>query len=108
MVVIRETAEDAYFELAKICRKQEGKSDMIRAFREGDGSYWLELMQYENETHYESGEPYIKEYHEGLTTMPSIIAKALSILLHADIGKEIDGVGRRVAEDAFWLYVDYP
>lgn len=81
---------------------------MIRVFREGNGSYWLELHQYEDETHYDTGEAYIKENHDTLDTMPEKIADKLAMLLHADIGKEMVDIGRRISADTYWVYADIP
>lgn len=81
---------------------------MLRVFKEDNGAYWLELRQYENETHYDTGDAYIKEDHDTLDTMPEKIADKLAMLLHASIDEEIADVGRRISTNTYWVYADIP
>ena len=80
---------------------------MIRAFREKEG-WWLELMQYEGFAEYDDGTPYIPVSYDQIADMPAKLADKLTLLVHAEVGTEIEDVGKRISEETFWLYVNFP
>lgn len=65
---------------------------MIRVFRDKDGEWWVDR----------SGRGHDRV--SNLDEFEDDIANRLAILLHIAPGDHVEGVGRRVSKDTFWLF----
>lgn len=70
---------------------------MLKVFRDDDGEWWAE--------------PILKDTWDIEARRVSCIddfgdevANRLAILLHVDHNEHVEGVGRRISKDTFWLF----
>lgn len=77
---------------------------MIRVFyRDSEGEWWLETLGLKD-----AGIPYGKPCPARvscLSELPPPICEYLTMLNLADVGQTIEGVGKRISKNTFWVFV---
>jgi len=69
---------------------------LVTAYKDMDESWWLNCNDYHH-PEYKSAD---------LTKLPAFLAERLAVLQIANQDESIGGVGMRVNEKSYWLYID--
>lgn len=73
---------------------------MLRVFRDGDGEWWADRSDIGRLNHWGHGVEHVRHLDE----FEDEVSSRLALLLHVDPGRHIEGVGRRISKDTFWLF----
>jgi len=73
---------------------------MLRVFRDEDGEWWADRSGVGVSYRWDSGAERVSSIDE----FDNEVADRLAVLLHVEPGGHIEGVGRRISKDTFWLF----
>jgi len=88
-------------------RKREGKSGMLRVYKDPEGDWWLDIDSSSSITHHKVlKDAKVVERYASVEAMPRFIGDKVATLLCAEAGDTLEGVGRRISETNLWVYLD--